>query len=78
MFIWLFRILDEYVQLLNQRRQEALVVFAFFCVILKRFDHIWYMSGWSTHILGNIWYMLDEQHRLWIQWPMEETGLVLY
>jgi hypothetical protein len=76
--IWLFRILDDYLSLLNERRQEALAIFAFFCVVLKRFDNPWYMNGWSTHILSRLFYLLDEQHRLWIQWPIEEIGLVLY
>lgn len=77
-YIWLFRILDDYLSLLNERRQEALAIFAFFCVVLKRFEHPWYMNGWSTHILSRLFYLLDEQHRLWIQWPIEEIGLVLY
>ena len=77
-YIWLFRIPDDYLSLLSERRQEALTIYAFFCVVLKRFDTSWYMSGWCSHILSRIFYLLDEHHRLWIQWPIEETGLILY
>ncbi|KAL5347946.1 hypothetical protein ACLOAV_007358 [Pseudogymnoascus australis] len=38
-FLWLFEVSDEYLHLLKERRQESLVIFAFYCVILKRFDH---------------------------------------
>ncbi|OBT88967.1 hypothetical protein VE02_02870 [Pseudogymnoascus sp. 03VT05] len=37
-FLWLFEISDEYLNLLKERRQESLAIFAFYCVILKRFD----------------------------------------
>jgi hypothetical protein len=77
-FIWLFRITDSFLDLLVEKRQEALVIFAHFCVVLKRFDSTWYMNGWYEHLLSQIWEMLDEVHRLWIRWPIEETGIVLF
>ncbi|KFY50443.1 hypothetical protein V495_00243 [Pseudogymnoascus sp. VKM F-4514 (FW-929)] len=43
-FLWLFEISDEYLNLLKERRQESLAIFAFYCVILKRFDPCWYIN----------------------------------
>lgn len=77
-FVWLFHITDAYLALLTQRTPESLVIFAHFCVVLKRFDSTWYISGWSNHLLAKIYEMLDQQHRLWIRWPIEETGIVLF
>lgn len=77
-FLWLFEISDEYLNLLKERRQESLAIFAFYCVILKRFDPCWYISGWGDHLLARIYQLLDEQHRLWIRWPIEETGMIMY
>ena len=77
-FIWLFRVSDEYLNYFKERTQESLAIFAFFCVILKRFDSCWYIAGWSTHLLSKVFRLLDQEHRLWIQWPLEEIGLVLY
>jgi hypothetical protein len=77
-FIWVFRLDDKYLQLLVDQTQEALAIFAYFCVILKRFEGTWYVNGWSNHLLQKIYSLLDEEHRLWIRWPIEETGSVLY
>jgi hypothetical protein len=77
-FLWLFEISDEYLNLLKERRQESLAIFAFYCVILKRFDPCWYINGWGDHLLARIYQLLDEQHRLWIRWPIEETGMIMY
>ncbi|KFY06500.1 hypothetical protein V492_08002 [Pseudogymnoascus sp. VKM F-4246] len=77
-FLWLFEISDEYLNLLKERRQESLAIFAFYCVILKRFDPCWYINGWGDHLLARIYQLLDEQHRLWIRWPIEETGMIVY
>lgn len=77
-FLWLFEISDEYLNLLKERRQESLAIFAFYCVILKRFDPCWYVNGWGDHLLTRIYQLLDEQHRLWIRWPIEETGMIMY
>lgn len=75
-FIWLFRISDEFLGLLRERTQEALAIFAFFCVVPKRLEWTWWMQGWSTHLLSRIYLLLDEEHRLWVRWPVEEVGWV--
>jgi len=73
-FIWIFHLEDDFLALLQERTQEALAIFAFFCVLLKRTELAWWVGGWSFHLLSKIYYLLDVEHRLWIQWPMEETG----
>lgn len=75
-FVWLFRISDEYLALLREHVQEALVVFAYFCVVAKRMDFNWWIEGWSTHLISKVWHMLDEEHRLWVRWPVEEIGWI--
>jgi hypothetical protein len=34
------------------------------------------MEGWSIHLISGIYDSLDEEHRLWLRWPMEEIGWV--
>ena len=75
-FIWLFRVSQEYLMLLREWTQEALAIFAYFCVILKRLETNWWIEGWSTHLMRRLYPMLDEEHRLWIRWPVEEIGWV--
>jgi hypothetical protein len=75
-FVWLFRVSDEYLMLLRERTQEALAIFAFFCVFPKRLEANWWIEGWSGHLMTRIHLLLDEEHRLWVRWPMEEIGWV--
>jgi hypothetical protein len=74
---WPYRATEEYLILLRQQTQEALSIFAYFCVLLKALDSYWWMSGWSQHLINKIYDLLDEEHRLWIRWPIEEIGVVL-
>jgi hypothetical protein len=62
-FFWVFRVPDEYLELLRQHTQESLTIFAYFCVVLKRLDAHWWMEGWSVHLMSKIWNLLDEEHR---------------
>ena len=74
--IWLFEISDEYLALLSERSQESLAILAYFCVLLKQMEWTWYMEGWSSHLISGIWYLLDHEHRSWIQWPIEQIGWI--
>jgi hypothetical protein len=75
-FIFLFRVSEEYLLSLQQRTQESLAIFAYFCVIAKRLDTNWWSEGWSNHLLSRVYAELDDEHRLWIRWPIEEIGWV--
>ncbi|KAI0480378.1 hypothetical protein GGR56DRAFT_671493 [Xylariaceae sp. FL0804] len=55
---------------------EAVAIFAFFCVLLKRLEKQWWLAGWADHLIAKSFYLLDEEHRLWIRWPLEEIGWV--
>ena len=72
--IWLFQITDEYLALLKAKDNAALTILAYFCVLLKQMERYWWISGRSEHILGSIYRLIDNQHRLLLRWPMEEIG----
>ncbi|KAL4404549.1 hypothetical protein CABS03_14344 [Colletotrichum abscissum] len=78
MFIWKYFVSDEFLPLLKEPRanQEAIVIYAHFCVVLKRLESQWWLQGWSIHLISQAWELLDESHKPWIQWPMEELGWV--
>ncbi|KAL2838332.1 hypothetical protein BJX68DRAFT_259278 [Aspergillus pseudodeflectus] len=75
-FIWLLRITDQFLDKLQQRTPEALVIFGYYCVILKELEWAWWMQGFSIHVIRAIHHHLDEEHRCWLQWPMQQLGWV--
>lgn len=75
-FIWLYRASEDYLLLLGQRKPEALAILAYFCVLIKKLDAIWWVKGLGDHLFSQIHNALDELHRLWITWPMREIGWI--
>ncbi|CAG8389821.1 unnamed protein product [Penicillium salamii] len=75
-FMWLVRAPDHYLHFFHQRKPEALVIFGFFCMIIRELEWTWWMQGASSHLLQGIYYHLGEEHRCWLHWPMQQLGLV--
>lgn len=75
-FIWLFKVSDAYITLVSQGNSEALCILAYFCVLMRRLDYLWWMEGWGLHLIANIYSRLNHSYRFWIRWPIEEIGWV--
>jgi hypothetical protein len=75
-FIWLFVMAEDLVPLLRAPKQEAVAIFAFFCVLLKKLEGQWWIQGWGRHLIANAHELLDEEGRLWIHWAVQEMGWV--
>lgn len=69
--MWSGRISQEFVELIYDRDPRALVIFAHYCVMLKRNDHVWYLKGLGTRLLENIKQALPGEWQPWIQWPLD-------
>ncbi|KAI0392634.1 hypothetical protein F5Y17DRAFT_351708 [Xylariaceae sp. FL0594] len=72
--MWMVMLPDDFSDLLKSQDSEALCVLAFFCVLLKRLEHLWWVEGWAFHLIERIYKTLDDKYRLWIRWPLEEIG----
>jgi hypothetical protein len=73
LFIWIHEVIDDFIPLLQVPTQEALAVFASFCVLLRRLEFHCWVEGWADHLIGEIQRLIDEEHKSWIQWPVMET-----
>ncbi|KAI0146812.1 hypothetical protein BJ166DRAFT_75991 [Pestalotiopsis sp. NC0098] len=73
-FTWPYLASSEYMEMLGQRQEVAMVILAHYCVLLQSLNGCWWMQGWPEYLIKNIWLPLDGQYRLWIQWPTEEIG----
>ena len=77
-FIWKWSAAGDFLPLLQgpEARQEAVAIFAHFLIMMKKLENQWWIEGWATHLIEKAWAMLDQERRLWIQWPIEELGWV--
>ena len=72
--VWPMGLSIDYMHLLNNGHPGALVIFAHFCVLLKKLEGKWYFEGRATRLLGHILQRLDRKWQCYIEWPAEEIG----
>ncbi|KAI4593985.1 hypothetical protein KJ359_008773 [Pestalotiopsis sp. 9143b] len=75
-FVWLYKISDSFIDLVGAGDSEALCVLAFFCVLLRRLDYLWWIESWGIDLIERIYNRLNDTYKLWIRWPIEEVGWV--
>ncbi|KAL5313159.1 hypothetical protein ACEPPN_018892 [Leptodophora sp. 'Broadleaf-Isolate-01'] len=73
-YLWTGIVTDEYLQLVHARKPEALVVLAYYCVLLKKSNDIWYLRGVGENMLDAISNQLDEKWKPWITWAIQQQA----
>ena len=61
----------KFAQLVKRRQPQALIILAYYCVLLDILDSRWWIQGWSTRVMRDILGSLDQQWRHWIEWPVQ-------
>ena len=70
--VWPIRVPQEFFRLLNKQRQGALVLLAYYCVLLKRAQSAWYLQQRAEQLMGFVQVNLDRHLADWVQWPRKE------
>ena len=73
-FIWIFEVIDDFFPLLKTPTQTAVVIFAYFCVLLKKLEFHCWLEGWADHLARRVRQLVDKDHERWIRWPLAEMG----
>ena len=73
-FVWHFAMAESFMPLLQQGKQEAVAIFAHSLIVFSTVNWSRWFNSWDTFLLARAWDVLDPEHRLWIQWPIEEMG----
>ncbi|KAH9207170.1 hypothetical protein DL95DRAFT_483984 [Leptodontidium sp. 2 PMI_412] len=71
-YFWPGMVSQEYMKLVYERRPEALVVLAHYCVLLKQADWVWFLKGVGVKLLNAIEEELDTEWKPWIQWALDQ------
>ena len=75
-FVWVYLLEDDFVRLLQEEKPIALVILSYFCILLNGLSSFWWTRGWVKHLLSEIYSSLDEEYKIWMRRPMEETGWI--
>ncbi|KLP01379.1 UPC2-regulatory protein involved in control of sterol uptake [Fusarium fujikuroi] len=70
-FIWLHATSKEYLDLLQQRKPPALLIFAYFGALAHALDGSWFMEGWGRSIILVVDELLGGYYDRWIKWPKD-------
>ncbi|PYI02533.1 putative C6 finger domain protein [Aspergillus sclerotiicarbonarius CBS 121057] len=71
----MFQLPEDFVILVEKKEPVALVILAHCTIVLEYMSSVWYMRGWSKHILARIRNGLPKNMQHWIEWPVTFMGL---
>ncbi|KFA69380.1 hypothetical protein S40285_08568 [Stachybotrys chlorohalonatus IBT 40285] len=71
--LWPMRVEDSFIDLLAERHPAALILLAYYCVILKQLEGLWYFRGRSAKLLTSVVRALDERWHGRVQEAMDQV-----
>ncbi|KAJ5597832.1 hypothetical protein N7537_007916 [Penicillium hordei] len=70
LFGWIYRRHEEFICLLEEKEPFALVILAYWCILLKFMRSSWLMIAWDRHVIAGIRQSLGTEFHHWIEWPV--------
>lgn len=74
---WLYVLDDEYVNMLKEADPISMILLAHFAILLQTLETVWFLEGWSSHILQGVRDILEEtSQQQWLQcleWPQTQV-----
>jgi hypothetical protein len=70
---WMHLIQEEFVELIEAKVPEALLLVACYCVLLKRLQNMWWLEGKAESLLASVRAALGDGWERWLQWPIYEV-----
>lgn len=68
---WIYRMQDDFLEWLQNKEPLALVIVAYFAVVLKELESGWPADGWAEHIMAKVCEeVVEPDDRELIRWPM--------
>lgn len=68
---WIYCLKNPFIGLLEAKDPSALVILAYWCILLKYMGTSWLMAGWDKHVLSGVLTSLKEDDYQWIAWPVK-------
>ena len=69
--LWPAKVPQAFIGLLNDYRPGALILLAYYCVLVKRTQGCWYLQGRADQLMGLVQAKLDAHLMAWVQWPLQ-------
>ncbi|KAL7626497.1 hypothetical protein AAE478_003269 [Parahypoxylon ruwenzoriense] len=73
---WLYRMQDSFVSCVHAAEPLALLLLAYYTVLLGTMNQCWFIEDWPHHLISRVDELLDPEDRSWLQWPREQVQLL--
>ncbi|EHK48432.1 hypothetical protein TRIATDRAFT_214444 [Trichoderma atroviride IMI 206040] len=73
--VWIYITPEEYFLRLHQRQPHAMLLFAYFGVVLHSLNGYWFFERWGRNIVQVVDDLLGEYWKPWTEWPRQVVGL---
>ncbi|KAK0103737.1 hypothetical protein ONS95_005743 [Cadophora gregata] len=70
---WFTAVSDEYLDLLEQKFPQAMLIVMYYCVALQLLDNAWWMKGKAENLLQTMIDVLGSGWERWTRWPIEKV-----
>ncbi|KAL8922682.1 MAG: hypothetical protein Q9208_004995 [Pyrenodesmia sp. 3 TL-2023] len=71
---WPVQLPDEYIMFLNQRRPEALIILAYYGVVLHFYREAWAIGDTGERLIRAVDTQVGSYWRRWLAWPLQLIG----
>lgn len=70
---WPITIAEDYIALLRQRNEVALLVLVYYCLIMYRAEvRTWFVKGWGISVATDVDKFISPKWRNALEWPLEQ------
>ena len=70
---WFPMISEDYLKMMEQKIPEALLLVLYYCVALKRLEHLWWVRGKAENLLNTVNAEMGPGWERWTRWPNEQV-----
>ena len=77
LFVWPGTVSEEFIRLIHEKRPEALVILAHYCVLLKRLGGLWFLKGAGDRLMNAIVQEVGEEWSSWMKWATDQSSIPL-
>jgi len=70
---WFSMISDDFIKMLEEKVPEALLIVVYYCVALKRAEHMWWVSEKGENLLRTVLAELGGGWERWTAWAVEQV-----
>ena len=71
--IWPIAVSEKYINLVHSGYPKALIVLAYFCVLLHQAESSWHLQNQAEQILEAITQRLEKSWIPWLEWPRQRV-----